>query len=340
MPRKIELSAAYARLALQSGVASAAELLRGLPLTAASLADMEFIEASALAVLFSNYNQHVGDRAWTARLGSQFNIAAHGPLGFAALSAPTLGEAMDVMGTLYESRTTAMVARTYATDSHYVMQIEDVSEEPAFSHWHMEVVLKIMEMLLSSILGHRVGKNVVIGFTHAAPAQPSQLEASYDATVVFDAPQNGIAVPIAWRHLPSPLHDESIYRTNVIKCRELIAAREQAGSIALAVRNRLSNHFDSQLLYSGNPAPPPTLGEVADAMHLTARTLMRKLQHENTAYKEVLESLRRQYAERLLQDARLKVADVAEILGYREAANFTRAFKRWYGLSPAAWRRR
>jgi len=339
MPRKIELSSAYARLTLQSGVAPAAELLRGLTITEAALAEMEFIDASDLAVLFRNYNRCAGDCAWTARLGSQFNIAAHGPLGFAALSAPTLGEALDVMGSLYPSRNTAISARTCVTGSHYVMYVEDRTKEPDFSRWLVEVVLKVIEVLLSTILGHPVGKNVVISFSHPAPPDAAQLIAGYDARVIFDAERDSIGVPLAWRHLPSPLHDESVYRANVIKCREQIAAREQVGSIAIAVRNRLSNHFDTQMLHCGTAQPPPTLEQVADAMHLTARTLIRKLNREETAYKDVLQSLRREYAERLLQDARLKVADVAEILGYREAANFTRAFRRWYGVSPASWRR-
>jgi AraC-like DNA-binding protein len=93
------------------------------------------------------------------------------------------------------------------------------------------------------------------------------------------------------------------------------------------------------VLSASQPSPPPTLDQVAAAMHLTARTLIRKLHKEDTTYKAILEALRREYAERLLQDARLKVADVAEILGYREAANFTRAFKRWCDQSPVAWRR-
>ncbi len=340
MPREIELSAAYARLVLQSGVAPADELLRGVGLAEKDLAEREFIDAAQLAVLFRNYASHTSDRVWTARLGSQFNMAAHGPLGFAALSAPTLGEALDVMGTLSGSRTTAISARLIATQSHYVLQVENVTTEADFAIWLIEVVLKILEMLISTILGHPVGKNVVINFSHPAPADAKHLIAGYDADVVFDSAHNSIAVPLAWRHLPSPLHDESVYRANIIKCRELIAAREQAGSVAFAVRNRLCNHFDSQMLYTGQPCPPPTLEQVADAMHLTSRTLIRKLQREQTAYKDVLEDLRREYAERLLRDARLKVADVAEILGYREAANFSRAFRRWHGATPVAWRRR
>jgi AraC-like DNA-binding protein len=340
MSRKIEMSAAYARLTLQSGVAPAAELLRGVGRTEESLADADFIDAAELGILFRNYDRCVNDCAWTARLGSQFSIAAHGPLGFAALSAPTLGEAMDVMGNLYASRNTAMTARTCATDTHYLLQLADVTGEPDFARWMVEAILKIIEVLLATILGHPVGRNVLISFTHAPPADRERLVAAYDAAVIFNAPENTIAVPLAWRQLPSPLHDEAVYRANVIRCRELIAAREQVGSIAYAVRNRLCNHFDTQMLYAGKPSPPPTLEQVADAMHLTSRTLIRKLQREQTAYKDVLEGLRRDYAERLLQDARLNVADVAEILGYREAANFSRAFRRWYGTSPAAWRRR
>lgn len=340
MARKVELSAAYARLTLQSGVATPTELLRGLALTEHTLADAEFIAASELATLFRNYDRCSADCAWTARLGAQFSMAAHGPLGFAALSAPTLGEAMDVMGTLYASRNTAMTARTYVAATHYVMCVQDVTGAADFSRWLVEVVLKIVEVLLSTILGHPVGKNVLISFSHAAPPDSSRLIAGYDAAVFFGAAENAIAVPLAWRQLPSPLHDEAVYRANVIRCRELIAARDQVGSVASAVRNRLCNHFDTQMLYTGHPCPPPTLEQLADSMHLTSRTLIRKLQREHTAYKDVLENLRKDYAERLLQDARLKVADVAEILGYREAANFSRAFSRWHGVSPAAWRRR
>ncbi len=53
MPRKIEMSAAYARLALQSGVAPAAELLRGVASTEEALADAEFIDAASWVSCFA-----------------------------------------------------------------------------------------------------------------------------------------------------------------------------------------------------------------------------------------------------------------------------------------------
>ena len=86
--------------------------------------------------------------------------------------------------------------------------------------------------------------------------------------------------------------------------------------------------------------PPPTQEAIAAAMHLTTRTLIRRLKKEGSAYKEILEELRRDYAQTLLGNARLTVADISVLLGYREPANFGRAFRRWFGSSPAHWRRR
>ena len=336
MSRKLEFSAAYARLVLQSEVATPEQLLAGTELTPAEVADREFLDAESLAIIFSNYNDYACDSAWTARLGSQFNIVAHGALGFAALSAPTLGEAMDVMGTFHPSRNTVTQIETYATDTQYVFELRDHSGNKQFGRMLAEVILKIVESLVATIVGHPVGKNVVVSFRHPVS---EELAIAYDATIRADADTDSLAVPLAWRRLPSPLYDESTYRSNVIKCRELISRREQSGSMIFAIRNTLSNYFDGQILGEQLSAKPPSLEQVAEHLHLTPRTLMRRLNAEDTAFKTILESLRREYAQSLLADARLTVAEVGEILGYSDQANFGRAFKRWFEVSPASWRR-
>jgi AraC-like DNA-binding protein len=339
MSRQIELSAAYGRLILQSEVASPDELLAGCGISASELAVSEFVDAYKLAAIFSNFDLYVADPAWTGRLGAQFNIAAHGALGFAALSAPTLGEALDVMGTLYPSRNTAMRAELFATDSQYGLRMFDLTGVVEFGKWMAEVVLKVIEVLLSTVLGHPVGDNVQIRFSHCAPDDIGSFTAAYDSQIIFNASQNSIAFPIAWRMMPSPLHDEPVYRSNVIKCREQIEAREQQSSIAATVRNLLRNHFDTQMLQSNANLRPPSLEQIADHLHMTPRTIIRRLHREDTAYKKILESLRRDYAAIMLKDARRSAAEVGEVLGYKEPANFGRAFRRWYGISPAQWRR-
>ena len=335
----MELSAAYARLTLQSGLLSKEKLLAGTGLDAEALSGLDYIDWRPLAAMFQNLNRHLDSPAWAARIGAQFNITAHGPLGFAALSAPTLGHALDVMATLYPARTSAIGVEVERRQGRYTLQLLDLTGDAAFHRRMSELILKVLESLLSAILGHPTGPNVFIRFAFASPEHAEELIAAYDAQVVFDADSYAISIPEAWRHLPSPLHDEAVYRANVIKCREIIAAREQQDNAAAVLRNLLRNHFDRIIARETDAAPPPTQEQVAASIHLTTRTLIRRLKAQDTSYKEILEELRRHYASTLLGDARLTVADVGEIIGYREPANFGRAFRRWYGVSPAAWRR-
>jgi len=339
MPRPAEVSRAYLRIVLQAGVAEPTQLLRGTTLTEESLRALEFVPAADLATVFRNYQTHTTSRAWTAELGAMFNIASHGPMGFAALSAPTLGEALDVIAALHPSRISAIESARHTTDSRVIMEIRHLTPDAEFGVWLVEILMKISESLMAAILGHPVGRNVEITFTHSAPENAELLVAAYDAKVRFDGAANTISLPLAWYSLPSPMHDETAYRTNLIKCRELIAQREQSDSVAFNVRNHLLQHFDAQLLRAGAATSPPTLEQMAESMATTPRTLIRRLQRENANYKDIVETLRREYAERLLRDARHNIADIADILGYREAANFGRAFKRWYGVSPAIWRK-
>ncbi len=341
MPTPLEISTAYARLTLQSALLPVDGLLDGTGVTAGFLMSADYIGWEKLAAIFRNIDRHEEvSPAWAARLGGQFSASAHGSLGFAALSAPTLGAAVETLAEFYPARVAAIAIELERTDGRYVMHVQDVTGDTDFSRSLAEIVLKVIESLLSAILGHPVSDTVVVSLMRPVPAAAKELMAAYDAQVLFDAPSNAISIPASWWRLPSPLHDESMYRANMAKCRELVTSREQQGSVPVIVGAHLRNHFDRQISGESEPAPPPTQETIAAAMHLTTRTLIRRLKSEGTAYKVILEELRREYAQVLRGDARLAVADIATLLGYQEPANFSRAFRRWFGTSPAQWRRR
>ena len=75
-------------------------------------------------------------------------------------------------------------------------------------------------------------------------------------------------------------------------------------------------------------------------MHMTERTLRRKLSEEGTRYREILDDVKCQLAIRYLQSSSLKQESIANLLGYSDSRNFRRAFKRWTRKSPAAYRKR
>ena len=341
MPNPMEISSAYARLTLQSQLLPVDELLQDTAVTADFLLSADYVDWRILATMFRNIDRHEGcSAAWAARLGGQFSAAAHGSLGFAALSAPTLGTALEALIEFYPSRVTAIATQLELRDGYYVMSVHDVTGDAQSGRFLAEIVLRVVELLLGTILGHPVGENVVVGLTRPAPAAADDFIAAYDAKVVFGAAADSISIPASWWRLPSPLHDESMYWSNIAKCRELIALRQDSSSASEIVRAQLSSHFDRQIAGEGEPLSPPTQEWVAEQMHLTTRTLIRRLKKEGSSYKGILEALRREYAQTLLGNARLTVADVGELLGYKEPANFGRAFRRWIGTSPAVWRRR
>ncbi|WP_158967205.1 helix-turn-helix transcriptional regulator [Chachezhania sediminis] len=84
----------------------------------------------------------------------------------------------------------------------------------------------------------------------------------------------------------------------------------------------------------------PTKDQVAAALGMSARTLSRHLADEGSSFEALLSGLRRELAERYLQDRGLGLAQIAHMLGYADQAGFTSAYKRWTGRTPGAARPR
>jgi AraC-like DNA-binding protein len=77
----------------------------------------------------------------------------------------------------------------------------------------------------------------------------------------------------------------------------------------------------------------------AEASGISIRTLQRRLTSEGLTYERLVDQVRFEQATRLLSDPTIKMIEVATELGYTDAANFTRAFRRWAGVSPKAYRK-
>ena len=93
-----------------------------------------------------------------------------------------------------------------------------------------------------------------------------------------------------------------------------------------------------QVLRAGIARGVASGDDVARRLHLSRRTLNRRLKAEGTTFQRVLDEVRFELARKLLADARLPITEVSECLGYTTASAFTRAFRRWSGRSPAGWR--
>jgi AraC-like DNA-binding protein len=117
-----------------------------------------------------------------------------------------------------------------------------------------------------------------------------------------------------------------------------LAAEQCARELSsLGGAGRLIRHVRSLLWDGDGRLRCPS--EIASAMHMAPRTLRRKLESRGHSLSALFDQERRDRALSLLRSQELSLAQIAERLGYRNVQNFERAFRRWTGTTPAAYRR-
>src|SRR5262249_30987135 len=145
----------------------------------------------------------------------------------------------------------------------------------------------------------------------------------------FDAPEHGLAFESALLDRPLPQADAHAANLAEKECRRPVEQRLPRARLARQGRRRPP----------GRPQAPPDLAEVAGMLHLSPRTLRRRLTDEGASYRTLLGEVRGTLAQEMLLDGRLTVEEVAHRLGYAETSSFTHAFRRWTGQGPRAHRK-
>lgn len=116
--------------------------------------------------------------------------------------------------------------------------------------------------------------------------------------------------------------------------------KESPGSLLVQYRNYDSLSFKiRQRLRNLNPEDWPELDSLAQLLRMSYSTLQRRMQAEGVSYQRLKDNLRRDMAIDLLSRADLTVMEVAAQTGFQETSAFHRAFKKWTGVSPGAYRR-
>ena len=111
-------------------------------------------------------------------------------------------------------------------------------------------------------------------------------------------------------------------------------AEGELGAIAMHARvtDRVANTVERLL-------PNPSIDAVADALHMSSRTLQRRMEQEGSQFSEIVDGVRAAFARRAIRDGGLAIGEIAARLGFADVATFGRAFKRWTGHSPGVFRR-
>jgi AraC-like DNA-binding protein len=271
------------------------------------------------------------DASWPLRLGRRYSAATHGPLGFAFLSAPTLEEGIAIAERFAHVRIPLFRFESQRRDGDcFSLSVRERSSLPeALRVPFLTLTMLSLQGLVAAIIGRRLLETRV-QFAFARPRDAEICAREFHGSVRFDAPVTAFEMPGSWLGHASPMTDPLSYRTSMQQLESLDRRLESDDHIVASVEQMLETE----------PAATLSLAEAASRLHLSERTLTRRLCTHGTTYGEILEAHRRRQAETLLRDPHLGLAEIGHRLGYSDPANFGRAFRRWYGSSPRAYRRR
>ncbi|HEY1234757.1 MAG TPA: AraC family transcriptional regulator [Candidatus Binatia bacterium] len=290
----------------------------------------KFIPCAMFARILEEAARITGDYCFGLHLGERFNPKNIGALTYVVLNSPTVAVGDDQVARylkLYNQAAT--VSRSIEGERAYLryvlcdLGIESPRQENEYS---LAIRINTIRMMVGS-----QWTPLEVQFAHQAPAQISEHQRIFGAPVLFGYPTNNLVVEREFLERQVPAADPRLYEIMQRYFQEIIDAMPEDTDALLSVRKAIA-----ESMRDGDP----NLTRVAKKMALSRRTLQRQMKEHATNFKSVMDNTRRHFAVSYLKDRRNSVAEIAFLLGYSEAAAFTRAFKRWTGLTPLAYRHR
>jgi len=291
-------------------------------LTPQMLADGDArISPAQFCVAWAEALRLTGNRALPLAIAGATPPGAFGIVEYVCRSAPTLGEALRQWVRYLNLLDDAVTVGLVVEGDRALLRVERESEAPAPASHELCWALVARH---ARELATRPFRVIAVELAHRAPADVAPFRAWFDAPVVFDAATTQLVLPAS----------------------ALDAALVSADPALLAILTRAADELAKQ-----TPADPlltaqvkRALGEalrsddagvdaIAKRLGLTGRSLQRRLEDEGTTFKQVREDVRRELAQRYLDDG-LAIAEISFLLGFSEPSAFFRAFKRWTGQTP------
>ncbi len=166
-------------------------------------------------------------------------------------------------------------------------------------------------------------------FEHAAPGHRSEYERIFEGRVRFEQPFTGLVFDRASLDAVSPQKDDDI--------REALEALAERRLLQLAERTPYALRVREHLVREGW-RDRADMKSVARSLELSVRSLRRRLADEGKTFDDVANDAFATVARRLLDDPRRTIQETAFEMGFSDASTFHRAFKRWTGTTPSAYR--
>jgi AraC-like DNA-binding protein len=303
-------------------------MLDGLGLSTDALRDPAArVPIEVCTALVERAQRLTGEPALAVYMGMQMRLSSHGFLGFAAMTAATIREAIALAVRFSATRTSAIGLSFYTEGDTAALVIEERTPLGGLREFAVLGLIVGLWQIGQALTGRVLSGVAECGFP--APEFVGRVPFMTSDFLRFGQPANRLVFSTALLDLPLKSADPVAMQLARAQCERELAAIVDAG---FPGRVRAAITGDGDVFRD--------LGAVATLLHVSTRTLKRRLAEQGTSFSDILDDVRRQRALLLLENRELAIAEVAARLGYTEVPNFTRAFRRWTGRTPAAYRGR
>lgn len=260
--------------------------------------------------------------------GQQMRLSWHGAMGFAVLSSGTLQDALNVAVRFLPVRVPEMAMSWQQRASMTEVLISESFTNPLVREYSLIALFVFLSRTVQELCGEL--PQAQASLTIPQPAWFADWAEALPLPVCFSAQYNRICFPS--RLLDSPLQsgDPAAWQQALSGCEQEMESLSRR--LGLAGRAR-------QVILTW-PEGVPSREELAAALALSPRTLARRFSEEGTSYRLLVDDALCHRSYHMLSSPNASVEEVADALGYSDAANFTRAFRRWSGTSPSTWRKK
>ena len=265
-----------------------------------------------------------GDPAFGIKVANHYKHTSFHALGYGTSASSTLKEAFERVRRYCHVVSDAVDYQFYRRGSEYHFIIE-----PA-----VDIAVEAIDALVSNYL--RMSRSLLgsdhspllIELRRSRPPVIDDYERLWRAPLRFGTERNRMIFDAnSMERVLDTGNPELARQSDAIASRYL--ARIERYNIVARVRGVLTQRLTGS---------EPSQEEVAEALNVSARTLQRKLGEGGTTFKEILDETRHAMALAYLGSPERSVNEVTYMLGFSCSSSFTRAFRRWTGLSPSDWR--
>jgi AraC-like DNA-binding protein len=268
-----------------------------------------------------------GDAALGLHMAEQVPLTSLSTFGHLLLNCESLQDALNVF-----NRYHALVSKCEPSQLHYhgdtaILTYDFPRSHPECNRLRADYGLCAVVQLAHLLTGDVVQPSLV-EFEHAPPDYASEYQRIFRCRIAYRARHTRIHVPTRFLQSRFGFANAELRRFLGSQAEALLRARESS-SLPDRIRILIKEQYRGQR---------PSLDVIAGSLQMSGRSLRRHLQHSGINFTSLLDEIQLEIANMLLREPSLSVKRIALQLGFDEPSSFSRAYKRWSGMSPAQFR--